>query len=79
MIKYLCLFLYTFIYITILTMTYERMHYLVSIDKRKAHYKTYYQQNKERSKQRYTEPKLKLKENEPSVETNEHNKPEYNE
>jgi len=51
------------------------MYYLVSVDKRKAYYKSYYQQNKERYKQRYAEQKLKLKENEPSIETNEHNKP----
>jgi hypothetical protein len=55
-------------------MEYKRMHYLVRIDRRKASYKTYYQQRKETYKQRYTEPKIKLKENEPSVETNEHNK-----
>ena len=53
-------------------MTYKRMYYLVSIDKRKAHYKTYYQQNKERYRQRYSEQKLKLKEHEQSNETNEH-------
>ena len=53
----------------------KRMYYLVSIGTRKAYYKTYSQQNKERNKQRYTEQKLKLKKNEPSVETNEHNKP----
>jgi len=69
------LFVHTFIYKTNLTMTYKIMYYLVSIDKRKAYYKTYYQQNKEIYKQRYTEQKIKLKENEPSVETNEHNKP----
>ena len=56
-------------------MTYKRMYYLVSIDKRKTYYKTYYQQHKERYKQWYTEQKLKLKENAPSIESNEHNKP----
>ena len=56
-------------------MTRKSMHYLVGIDKRKAHYKTDYQQNKETDRQRYTAQKLKSKENEPSVETNEHNKP----
>ena len=59
---------------TDLTMTYKRMYYLVSIDKRKAYYKTYCQQHKDRYKQRYTEHKLKLKEHEPSNETNEHKK-----
>jgi len=49
------------------------MYYLVSTDKRKAYFKAYYQQTKEIYKQRYTEQKFKLKENEPSVETNEHN------
>ena len=56
-------------------MTHKRMYYLVSIDKRKAYYKTYYQRNKTTYKQRCTEQKLKLKENEPSVESNENNKP----
>ena len=56
-------------------MTYKRMYYLVSIAKRKAYYKTYYKQHKGIYKQRYTVQKLKLKENEPSVEINEHNKP----
>ena len=56
-------------------MTYKRMYYLVSLDERKAYYKTYYQLNKERYKQRYAELKLKLKGNEPSVESNENNKP----
>jgi len=51
------------------------MYYLVSIDKIMAYYKTYYQQNKERYKQRYAEQKLKLHENEASVENNDHNKP----
>ena len=53
-------------------MTYKRMYYSVSIDKRKAYYKAYYQQNKERYKQRYTKQKIKLKEHEPSDETNDH-------
>ena len=44
------------------------MYYLVCIDKRKEYCKTYYQQNKKRYKQRYTEQKLKRKEDEPSVE-----------
>ena len=51
------------------------MYYLVSIDNRKAYYKSHYQQHKEIYKQRYTEQKLKLTENEPSIESNEHNKP----
>ena len=51
----------------------KRMYYSVSIDKTKAYYKTYYQQNKERYKQRHTERKLKLKDNEASVDSNEHN------
>jgi len=51
------------------------MYCLVNTDKRKAHYKTYYEQDKERHTHRYTEQKLKLKEDELSVETNEHNKP----
>ena len=54
-------------------MTYKRMYYSVSIDKRKAYYKAYYQQNKEIYKQRCSEQKLKLKEHEPSDETNETN------
>ena len=53
-------------------MTYKRRYCLVSIDKRKAYYKAYYQQNKESYKQRYTKQKLKLKEHEPSNETIEH-------
>ena len=48
------------------------MYYVVSIDKRRAYYKAYYQQNKERYKHTYTEHKLKLKEHEPINETNEH-------
>ena len=56
-------------------MTYNRVYYLVSIDKRKAYYKSYYQHNKDRCKQRYTEQKLKLKGNEPSIESSEHNTP----
>ena len=52
-------------------MTYKRMHYLVSIDKREAYYKAYYQQNQERYKQRCSEQKINLKEHEPSDETNE--------
>ena len=55
-------------------MTYKRMYYLVSIDKRKAYYKAYYQQNKERYIQMYAEQKVKLKENEPSDENHQHNK-----
>ena len=70
MIKYFY-FVHTFIYRTNLTRTYKRMYYLVSIDKRKAYYKEYYQQNKERYKQRYSGQKLKLKEHEPSNESNE--------
>ena len=65
----------TFKYRTNVVMTYKRMYYLVSIDKIMAYYKTYYQQNKERYKQRYAEQKLKLHENEASVESNDHNKP----
>jgi len=41
----------------------------------KAYYKTYYQQNKERYKQRYAGQKIKLKEHEASVEINEQNIP----
>ena len=55
-------------------MTYTRMYYSVSIDKRKASYKAYYQHNKERYKHMYTEQKLKLKEHEASDETDEHKK-----
>ena len=55
-------------------MTYKSMYYLVSIDKRKAYYKAYYQQTKDRYKHTYTAQKIKLKEHEPSDETNEHNK-----
>ena len=51
------------------------MYYFICIDKRKVYVKTYYQQNKERYKQRYTGQKLKLKENEASVDSNEHNIP----
>ena len=64
--------MHTFTYKTDFTMTYKRMYYVVNIDKRKAYYKTYSLQNKERYRQRYTEQKLKLKEQEPSNETNEH-------
>ena len=56
-------------------MAYKRVYHLVSIDKRKAYCKTYYQQNKDRYKQRYAEQNSKLKENGSSVESNEHNKP----
>ena len=55
-------------------MTYKRMYYSVSIDKRKEYDETYYQQNKYRYKQRYMEHKLEIKEYEASVEQNEHNK-----
>ena len=55
-------------------MTYQRMYYLVSIDKRNAYCKAYHQQNKERQKQIYAEQKLKLKEHEPTDEANEHSK-----
>ena len=41
-------------------MTYKRMCYLVSIDKRTAYYKADYQQYKDRYKQRYEQHKLKL-------------------
>ena len=52
------------------------MYCLVSIDKRKEYYKTYYQQNKDIYEQRYIEQKTKIKEDEASVEQmNEHNKP----
>ena len=44
-------------------MTYKRMYYIVSMFKRKAYYETYYQQNKDRYKQRYEEQKSKLQEN----------------
>ena len=50
------------------------MYFLVSIDKIRAYYKPDCQQNKIQRKV-YTEQKLKLKENEPRVETNEQNKP----
>ena len=41
-------------------MAYKRMYYLVSIDKIREYYKTYYQQDKDRYKQRYIEQDLKL-------------------
>ena len=50
------------------------MYYLVSIDTRTAYYKASYQQKKERYKPRYAEQELKLKEHEPSDETNEQKK-----
>ena len=53
-----------------ITMTYKRMYYLASIDERREYYKIYYQQNKDRYKQRYIEQKLKIKEDEGSVEKN---------
>ena len=56
-------------------MTYKRMYYLVSIDKRREYCRTYYQQNKGRYEQIYEEQKPKLKEKGLSVESNEHNKP----
>jgi hypothetical protein len=40
-------------------MTYKRMYYVVSIDKRKAYYKAYYKQNKGIYKHRDTEQKIK--------------------
>ena len=51
-----------------ITMTYKRMYYLVSIDKGKEYYKTYYQHNKYRHKRRYIKQKLKIKEDAASVE-----------
>ena len=46
------------------------MYYLVSIDIRKEYYKTYYQHNKNRYKQRCIEQKLRIREDEASVEKN---------
>ena len=43
-------------------MGYKRMYYLISIDKRKEYYKSYYQLNKNRYKERYEQNNLKLKE-----------------
>ena len=67
------IFIHTLTYKMNLIMTYKSIYDLVSIDKRRAYYKTYYQQTKERYKQRHTET-IKLKEHEPSSETNAHNK-----
>ena len=73
------IFIHTFIHKAELTMTCNRMYYLVRIDKRKAYHKAYYQQNKERYKQRYTKQKSKLKEHEQRNETNEHKENKHNE
>ena len=48
-------------------MGYKRMYYLISIDKRKEYYKSYYQLNKNRYKERYEQHKLKLKETDNNV------------
>ena len=44
------------------------MYYLISIDKRREYYKNYYQQNKDRYKQRSGQKKIKLKEEHNDIE-----------